>query len=318
MSSITKLVLPTPFRVGPVNTYIIKADAVTLVDTGPKVMDTWKELLKQLEHHGLRIQNIDQIVLTHQHTDHVGLVNEIKQIKDIPVYSHHNSIPYLVRDPAFTAMREQFFTDLYSLHGVSHELLIKLKETENYLRKFDEPIDVDGLIEEGDPLPGSDGWTVIETPGHSPDHLSLYDRTHARLIGGDHIIAHISSNAFVEPLYGTLERPKALVVYQQALARLLELPISTVYAGHGEEIYDVHTLINNRIRKQEERAQQLYSMLEPSLSAFALSEKLFPHLYVKELPLTMSEVIGHIDLLVERGKLKVEREEHRFVYHKIN
>lgn len=316
LSQIIKLILPTPFKVGPVNVYIIKGNALTLVDTGPRDQNTWNVLQEGLKKHFLRIKDFDQIVLTHFHTDHVGLVGEILEQKDLPIYSHPKAVPYLEREPQFLQMREDFFTSLYKLHGVPVELLIKLKETEEYLRRYDVPMKIQHLLQEGDRLPGDTDWEIIETPGHSPDHISLYSHRTHDLIGGDHLLKHISSNAFVEPVYGTLERPRALLVYQEAMKKLLKLPLKVVYAGHGEDVMDAHSLIRNRIAKQVERAEQLYSLLQEGSDAFTLSAQLFPHLYLKELPLTMSEVIGHIDLLVEMGRLSIEKGRERFWIHK--
>ncbi len=314
LSSIIKMVVPTPFNVGPVNIYLIKGDALTLIDTGPRHMETWKIVQMEFKKLHLQIRDIDQIILTHHHTDHVGLVEEILDQKVVPVYSHPKAAPYLERDHEYMQMREEYFTILYRLHGVPLQLLAKLKEVETYLRQFEAPVKVNHFLQEGDRLPGHDGWEIIETPGHSPDHISLYRHSTSEMIGGDHIIKHISSNAFVEPGYGSIERPRALVVYQQALEKLLKYTISVVYAGHGEEVYDVHSLIKKRVKKQAERADHIYSLINTEISSFELSQNLFPHLYLKELPLTMSEVIGHIDLLVEQGRLTIEREEERFIF----
>lgn len=309
--------LPTPFKVGPVNVYLIKGDALTLVDTGPKDMNTWKALQYELMKKDLRIKDIDQLVLTHYHTDHVGLTEEILEDKPMPIYSHPKAAPYLERESRFMQMRDAHFTTLFSLHGVPTPLLKVLYDIEAYLHQYDVPVKVNHFLQEGDSLPGYKDWEIIETPGHSPDHISLYNRSTYELIGGDHIIKHISSNALVEPGYGSIERPRALVVYQEALEKLLKHTIQVVYSGHGEEVYDAHTLIRNRVTKQRERADQILSLLEERITSFELSQKLFPHLYVKELPLTMSEIIGHIDLLVEQGRLAIEREEERFIFHKL-
>lgn len=317
MSSIIKLVLPTPFTVGPVNVYLIKGNALTLVDTGPKDMNTWKALQYELMKNDLRIKDIDQLVLTHYHTDHVGLSEEILQDKEIPIYSHPKAALYLARDSHFMQMREAYFTSLYSLHGVPFPLLKKLQDIEDYLRQYDVPIKVTHFLQEGDYLPGDDNWDIVETPGHSPDHISLYNHATYEMIGGDHLINHISSNAFVEPGYGSVERPRALVVYQQALNKLLDYTIRVVYSGHGEEIFDAHSLIKSRVTKQQERADQILSILDQNITSFELSQKLFPHLYLKELPLTMSEIIGHIDLLVEQGRLGIEKMGERFIFHKL-
>lgn len=314
LTNVIKITLPTPFKVGPVNVYVLKGQTLTLIDTGPKFWDTWQVFKKELQHYNLQLKDFDQIVLTHFHPDHVGLVGEILERNPVPVYCHPSSVPYLERDQPFLASREHFIQLLYLRNGVPNELITRLKEMENDLHQYDVPVQTNGRLVEGDRLPGEENWKVIETPGHSPDHISLYHMTDQVLIGGDHIIKHISSNAFVEPAYGTIERPRSLLVYREALKKLLEYPIKKVYAGHGEEVYEVHELILNRIRKQEERAKHIYGLLQEISTAYEISKKMFPHLYEKELPLTMSEVIGHIDLLVEYEKVRLKEQDGIFHY----
>lgn len=309
LTAVIKITLPTPFKVGPVNVYVIKGNTLTLIDTGPKFWDTWQMLKKELEHHKLQITDFDQIVLTHYHTDHVGLIGEILERNPVPVYCHPLARPYVERNQQFLTSRDEFIHSLYLRHGVPIDLITRLKEMERDLHQYEyeDPVQVHGSLREGELLPGEEDWQVIETPGHSPDHISLYHARSQELIGGDHLIKHISSNAFVEPAYGTIERPRSLIVYQQALKKLFQYPIHKVYSGHGEEVYEVHDLILNRLQKQEDRAEQIYRLLQQEdMTAFEISKKMFPHLYEKELPLTMSEVIGHLDLLVEYEKLRLD------------
>ena len=69
--------IPTPFAVGRVNTYLIEDDPLTLVDSGPNSGRALDELQHQLAEHGRSIDDIELVVLTHQHIDHLGLVDII-------------------------------------------------------------------------------------------------------------------------------------------------------------------------------------------------------------------------------------------------
>ena len=65
--------VPTPFAVGRVNCYLIEDDPLTLVDTGPNSGKSLDELEQALAAHGRRVEDLELIVLTHQHIDHIGL-----------------------------------------------------------------------------------------------------------------------------------------------------------------------------------------------------------------------------------------------------
>ncbi|MFB4162934.1 MBL fold metallo-hydrolase [Alteribacillus sp. JSM 102045] len=53
----------------------------------------WNSLLKTLRENGFSLLDIDQILLTHHHIDHIGLINRIISEHPIPVYAHTHSIP---------------------------------------------------------------------------------------------------------------------------------------------------------------------------------------------------------------------------------
>ena len=74
MSGIHCLAIPTPFRVGRVNCYLIDDDPLTLVDVGPNSAASMVALEAALAEHGRRVEDLERIVITHQHADHLGLV----------------------------------------------------------------------------------------------------------------------------------------------------------------------------------------------------------------------------------------------------
>src|ERR1700721_1471422 len=68
------LPIPTPFLVGRVNCYLIDDEPLTLIDTGPNSGKSLDELEQALAAHGRTVEELELIVLTHQHMDHVGLL----------------------------------------------------------------------------------------------------------------------------------------------------------------------------------------------------------------------------------------------------
>ena len=71
------IALPTPFQVGDVNTWLLRGDPLTLVDAGPRMESTEARLDAALADLGVRVEDLELIVLTHQHADHVGLAGRL-------------------------------------------------------------------------------------------------------------------------------------------------------------------------------------------------------------------------------------------------
>ena len=72
--AIHALPVPTPFAVGRINCYLVEDDPLTLVDAGPNSATSLTVLEAALGEHGRRIEDLERIVITHQHIDHIGLV----------------------------------------------------------------------------------------------------------------------------------------------------------------------------------------------------------------------------------------------------
>lgn len=308
MNGVYQLVLPTPFSVGPINVYIIKGDVLTLVDTGPKTEQTWEvfcELLKELR---LKPEDIEQVVLTHHHPDHVGLLDYMP--KDLKLVGHWKNNPWINKSEHFIQQHDTFFKKYFTRLGVDDWMHLpvigKMNETLSYActnRKISHEVN------EGDLIPGLPDWKVFETPGHAGSHIALYREKDGLMIAGDLIIEHVSSNPLVEPPYnGELERAKSLLQYNNSLQKCFGLDISLVLSGHGKNIGNPHALIDSRLQKQAERMNRVHEWLkEQPLTAFEVSEKLYPTLFKKELGLTLSVAVGLLDLLEEQNVLEIDK-----------
>ncbi|BCJ86124.1 MBL fold metallo-hydrolase [Effusibacillus dendaii] len=311
IENVHKLVIPTPFPVGPVNVYVVEGDAVTLVDAGPKTEDAWQAFESQLKQAGFSLADIDQVVLTHHHVDHCGLLDRILEQKDLPIYGHPLAVPWVAQEEEFFRKHREYFEELYRRMDVEEHLIVRLEHQQKMINRVSCRVRLTDTFREGELIPGLEEWHVYETPGHAQSHIGLFRESDGVLIGGDHIIKHVSSNAIVEPPASPgEERPKTLLQYRESLLKCKALPITTVFSGHGEEVFDVADLVDIRLQQQDERAAKIRSwLLEEPLTPFAICKRLFPRAYEKELGLTMSEVIGHLDLLLERGQAVAEEQD---------
>ncbi len=295
-----KIILPTPFLVGPVNIYLIKGDALTLVDTGPKTEEAKEALVNALKQHRYLVSDIDQVVLTHHHPDHVGLIEDL--FPNAAIVGHKKCQPWLKKEKEFLSFIEKYIAEFYDEHGVPAEIIKEMVTNNRYYLSFTGNRGLDVEVCEGDRVDGLQDWTVIETPGHAQSQISLYNEGDGLMIGGDHIIEHISSNALLEPPYakGHL-RPRTLLQYRESLQKCLNLHVRKVFSGHGKNIENLEALLNKRFQEQDEKAGKLKTLIsKDGITSFELCKSYFAHIYKKEPTLTMSEIIGHLDLLEDR------------------
>ncbi|MFS0656315.1 MBL fold metallo-hydrolase [Bacillus sp. 179-C3.3 HS] len=310
---IIQLSIPTPFAVGDIHAYLLKGEALTLVDCGPMTNEAQHAFVTQLKEHRLSIDDIDQVVLTHHHADHVGLLNMMKP--HVRVLGHALNEPYISQDPVFMQRQIDYMNGFLQQLGVPlhrHECERIVKESYTYSCHAH----IDGVLKEGDRLSGHEHFLVMETPGHAQSHLSFLDEGTGRFIGGDLLLTTISSNPLMEAPAEGQERQKSLLQYKTSLTRLLTLPIKTIYPGHGQLITKHQELIEERFKKQEKRANTIYQLLkQQEMTAFHLCRTLFPVLYEEALFLTLSETVGQLDVLLAAGQIE-ERQRDGVIYYR--
>jgi hypothetical protein len=88
-----------------------------------------------------------------------------------------------------------------------------------------------------------------------------------------------------------------------------ELPAQVVLGGHGEPIIDPPGLIDERLRLHRRRADKMLRMLDPEpLTAYEIAVRIWGNVAVTQAYLTLSEVLGHLDLLVRDGRVREHEE----------
>ncbi|MGB8955488.1 MAG: MBL fold metallo-hydrolase [Tumebacillaceae bacterium] len=303
--------VPTPIEVGPVNVYLLRDEhCLTLVDTGPLADVSEAGLRSGLRELGLVPADLDQIVLTHYHCDHTGLLEKLVQESGAKVYAHEQTARLLRPEGHLSAERLAFFRDLFAKMGMTRahtdSAVQQILRYGTYMCQGS----VDVMLAEGDSIPGLDGWRVIYTPGHSQEHISLLREEDGTMILGDHLIQHISSNALIEPPdQPGEERPKSLIVYREALKKVMDLEWKIGYPGHGVPITEYRALIQERLHSNELRAQALLEHIKQGKrTAAEITFALFTR-HFEQLTLIASETLGHLDWMVEEGVLAVEENE---------
>lgn len=308
-----KISLTTNWPVGPVNVYIIYGEKLTLVDTGLKNEKTWRELQDGLQKLDLSMKDIEQIVITHHHNDHAGLLDWIIKEHPVPVYAHENARPFIERDRNYFKWSEQFFEQLYDEFGVPNRLI---RDGQRKKRTKRQLVEIDlRTIKEGDPIPGLPDWEVIETKGHSQDHISLFNRNLRQLICGDHIIKGMPAGIFLDAPFSNEQRPKQLIQYIHSLKKCAKLNVSQAYSGHGPVINHLPQVIDEQLRRIENRANRTKKVLgNKQLTGFEIIQAMYPKRYEQAVGLFVSETINLLDLLQQRKEVIKKSRNGRLYY----
>jgi glyoxylase-like metal-dependent hydrolase (beta-lactamase superfamily II) len=313
-AGIHRMAIPTPFLVGRVNCYLIEDEPLTLIDTGPNSGTSLDALERSLAQLGRRIEDLGLIVLTHQHMDHVGLLGVIARRSGAEVAAFAPLAPWLAEYSRSAAADDEYAQGVMRRHGVPDDLVTVLGLVGAAFRPYGSSGTVTRPLRDGDTLALRDrSFAVMHRPGHSPSDTVLWDESRRMLIAGDHLLARISSNPVIskplsEPDQGAPEvavRPRPLIDYIDSLRATAELPAELVLSGHGDPLGDHRAVIAERLRLHQRRARKIHQMLDAGpLSAHEIAVRMWGNVAVTQAFLTLSEVLGHLDILLDEGRAR--------------
>jgi glyoxylase-like metal-dependent hydrolase (beta-lactamase superfamily II) len=313
-AGIHRLPIPTPFAVGRVNTYLIEDDPLTLVDSGPNSAKALDELERALEARGHRIEDLELLVVSHQHIDHLGLLDVLARRSGAEVATLDVLAPYVERYREDAELDDEFADALMRRHGIPDDVVAALRSVSLAFRAWGSSAQVTRRLRDGERLELRDRTLeVLHRPGHSPTDTVFWDAERRILIAADHLIKHISSNPLITRTPGASadpdRRPRALMTYLDSLARTRELPAELVLPGHGEPIEDHVALIDERFGMHRRRAETIHDLIaERPRSAYAIAQALWGNVAATQAFLTLSEVLGHVDLLLSEGRVREAEE----------
>lgn len=308
---IHRISVPTPFAVGRVNVFLIEDDPLTLVDTGPNSGTSFDELQQGIEALGHKLDDIELVLITHQHLDHLGLVSLVAGHSGAEVAAIEGAARFLRNYEAEAKAEDEYAGELMLGNGIPADVASALQSVSKAFHAWGARADVDRVLQDGDVLTFADRTLEVQLrPGHSPSDTLFLDRDRRLLLGGDHLLKHISSNPLVaRPPDGSDKRPQSLVMYLESLRKTRELDLAVVLPGHGDPIDDHRTLIDQRLVSHERRAGKIHRLIsERPRSAHDIAQALWGNIAVTQAYLTLSEVLGHMDLLLNAGQAR-ERDE---------
>jgi glyoxylase-like metal-dependent hydrolase (beta-lactamase superfamily II) len=301
-----RLAIPTPFAVGRVNVYLIDDEPLTLVDAGPNSGRSLDELQKGLAELGHAIEDIGLIILTHQHIDHLGLVGIVASRSGAGVAAIDVAVPFVENYSDAAAADDEFAARIMLRNGISEDVVQALRSVSNAFRAWGARADVSRVLRDGDVIELRDRRLEVHfRPGHSPTDTVFLDPERRILLAADHLLKHISSNPLISRQPGDEGRPQSLVTYLESLAKTREMDVDLVLPGHGDPIEDHRTLIDQRFALHARRAEKIHDLIaERPRTAYELAQALWGNIAVTQAYLTLSEVLGHTDILLNEDRVR--------------
>ncbi len=287
------------------NAYLIEDDPLTLVDSGPNSGTSLDELQSQLGALGHSIKDLELIVISHQHIDHIGLVSILAAHSGAEVAALDRLVPFVENYRDAAGADDEFARDTMLRHGIPEDVAGALMSVSLAFRAWGAGSKVSRVLRDGETIElRNRSLEVAFRPGHSPTDTVFLDRERKMLLAADHLLAHISSNPLIARPPDGEERPQALVTYLESLARTRDMDLDIVLPGHGDPIRDHRDLIDKRFKLHARRAEKIHGLIaEQPRSAYEIAQALWGNIAVTQAYLTLSEVLGHTDILLNEGRV---------------
>lgn len=308
MDNVDILEIPSPFNVGRVNCYVLFGDMLTLLDPGPATAEAYETLSAGLQARGFAVADVDQILITHPHMDHFGLANRVREASGARAIAHRDATR-LLADPIAHFTREQtFFEPFMQEMGVPEQIAHTAVTLPEAYTNYQEPLTIDREVSDGDTINAGSAFQIIHTPGHAPGSVCFVSEPDGVVFTGDHVLEHISPNPLLTIAPGTeTQRTRSLPVYIDSLRRIQNVDAEVGYGGHGDRIADLQQRAQEILEHHQQRKERIADMLTllGPITAYDIMKELFPDLPVTEIFPGMSEVIGHLDLLEDEGRVEI-------------
>ncbi|HYM00313.1 MAG TPA: MBL fold metallo-hydrolase [Blastocatellia bacterium] len=300
-----RISVPTPFKVGPVNVYLIEEDPLTVIDTGPYTDEAIKALREGLAKLGYGFQAIKRIIISHAHADHFGMARAIVEESGAAVYIHSWDAHAVVGSEDYVP-----FKGLLIAAGVPKAAVDRLEVGGSRFRQYEKKLDKVELLADEDEIQFErESLVVVHTPGHTPGSICLLRKSSRLMFSADTILKNITPNPVLNPdPVNPKKRFQSLGEYLVSLAKIRSIAPTLLKGGHGDDVQDYEEYFNRLRHFTDVRQQKLLSMLpKQGTTAWDAAQVLFPGANGENRFLALSETVAHLDFAVSEGRLAVEK-----------
>jgi glyoxylase-like metal-dependent hydrolase (beta-lactamase superfamily II) len=232
-----RITLPMPYRLRHVHAYaLVQGSDIALFDTGMNMPGSYEKIEEDLKSIGLSTKSIRDVFITHSHTDHCSMAGLLQ--KRTPAKIHISTDADIVYQHFYQAEAlTKAARIFYAKHGMSPREVDAMVEEIDDIRGIIAPFTADDHLEQNEIREFGDWkFEVIFTPGHAAGHVCFFFREEGFLLAGDHVLPYISPSLSPN-IFDEIFQP--LKNYLDSLKIVENLPVTTIYPGHGNSFTNI-------------------------------------------------------------------------------
>ncbi len=324
MQAPIRLELPTPFGTT-VNSWLFTEPEITLIDCGMPLPHELAVLEGELAKHGIKLEEVTRIILTHAHIDHFGPALEIsKRNPDVVFECGPVAYDWISNFTEYTKLRAEFVkTEIrksgcpeavneYEARSFEGILATTFPVPEARLHKLDpaQPVQLGGA-----------DWEMLYLPGHCQHQYGFYQAESGAFLSADALLQIVPVSLIDFEIGSWTQRVRALPLWLETIKPIYDLPITTVYPGHGPEMMDHRKVLDRQFRRIEKRKEQCYDLIaQGHETPYKVAEAMYANSRVgmNAMPISISQVYGYIDMLELEGRVRKEDGEESYLLTVIN
>lgn len=228
---VTQLQFENPFLEGVNSVYLLDGgEPTTLIDTGYSTAEAKDRFEATLREEDTRIEDIDQILLTHWHTDHAALAGDIQERSGATVRAHEADAGLASQDPeTWERMCETFITAFDDWGMRTDEKSMSLDYVDNRDEYWGRPATIETFIE-GETFDVGEGTLrALSFPGHTLGSVCYVFEDRDGVFTGDTLLPGYTPNIGG----GEFRQMESLLEeYLSSLRRFLESGYGVAWPGH--------------------------------------------------------------------------------------